>query len=337
LALEEKIMKRLIFAVIIILAFATYATQSVGQTAFSAAGVIESSTGGFKYPDGSVQLSAILPPCTAITYLPYSIFEEGVYCLTGNLATSLLSGNAITVSADNVVLDLNGWTLDGLGAGSDTATTGIYANQRKNITIRNGSIRGFLYGIALRDSEPYTNSQNHLIEHIRADQNTFRGMQVSGSNCEVRRNQVVNTGGSTEVGGIYVGLYLLGPNGRVLNNDVSNTVATTGNSVGGIHLGSASGGVVESNRISSVIGDGPTNYGIEIIRSDHVLVRDNSITSVGYGAYLIFSNDALVRANNISNADAGIYFNSATGKYRDNLTSGVTTPFTGGTDAGGND
>jgi hypothetical protein len=41
--------------------------------------------------------------------------------------------------------------------------------------------------------------------------------------------------------------------------------------------------------------------------------------------------------NRISWADVGIFFNgSSFGKYRDNLTVGVTTNFTGGTDAGNN-
>jgi hypothetical protein len=51
-------MKRLTFAVIVILAFATYAIQTVGQTSISTGGVIESKSGGFKFPDGSVQDSA---------------------------------------------------------------------------------------------------------------------------------------------------------------------------------------------------------------------------------------------------------------------------------------
>jgi hypothetical protein len=32
-----------------------------------------------------------------------------------------------------------------------------------------------------------------------------------------------------------------------------------------------------------------------------------------------------------------VVFDAATGKYRANLTSGVITPYTGGTDAGGNE
>jgi hypothetical protein len=43
----------------------------------------------------------------------------------------------------------------------------------------------------------------------------------------------------------------------------------------------------------------------------------------------------LVVNNRITGADRGIDF-LGTGKYRDNLTADVTTPFFGGTDAGNN-
>jgi hypothetical protein len=40
--------------------------------------------------------------------------------------------------------------------------------------------------------------------------------------------------------------------------------------------------------------------------------------------------------NRITDADLGIDFALGTGKYRDNLTFGVTTPYNGGTNAGNN-
>ena len=79
-------MRQTFFAVVVTFACAIYAIQAVGQSTISAGGVIESTSGGFKFPDGTVQLSAILPPCTAITYIPYVITEEGVYCFTGTHA-----------------------------------------------------------------------------------------------------------------------------------------------------------------------------------------------------------------------------------------------------------
>lgn len=51
-------MNRIRIVVILSLIFTTYAVQAVEQTAFSGAGVIESTAGGFRFPDGSMQTSA---------------------------------------------------------------------------------------------------------------------------------------------------------------------------------------------------------------------------------------------------------------------------------------
>lgn len=51
-------MKRTIITAIFSLAFAAFAIHARDQTAFKGAGIIESTAGGFRFPDGSVQLSA---------------------------------------------------------------------------------------------------------------------------------------------------------------------------------------------------------------------------------------------------------------------------------------
>src|SRR6185436_7417404 len=90
--------------------------------------------------------------CAVINYLPYTINQPGCYCLAGNLTTVLSSGNAITIDADNVYLDLDGHTIDNRGAGNSTAALGVYAYNRANVTVRNGAIRGFYTGVFLEAS-----------------------------------------------------------------------------------------------------------------------------------------------------------------------------------------
>src|SRR6266571_814513 len=84
--------------------------------------------------------------CTAITSLPAVITVQGIYCFTGDLATGITSGNAIDIQTNNVVLDLNGFKLGGLAAGPGTQASGIHAFDRQNLTIKNGTVRGFLTG-----------------------------------------------------------------------------------------------------------------------------------------------------------------------------------------------
>ena len=96
--------------------------------------------------------------CAPITTLPTIIAAQGIYCFTGHLSTAITSGNAIDIQTNNVILDLNGFKLGGLAAGAGTTAIGIHALDRQNITIKNGTVRGFLRGIQLEASGP---SQGH--------------------------------------------------------------------------------------------------------------------------------------------------------------------------------
>jgi hypothetical protein len=257
--------------------------------------------------------------CTAITTLPYTITTQGAYCLTGNLTTSMASGNAITINTNNVVLDLNAFKIGGLGAGTTTQANGIYAYQRQNITIKNGTVRGFLYGIKLDDIYPYTTSQGHVIEDIRADQNTFAGMWILGNSNMIHNNLIIATGGATgsSPDSTALGLFAGGPNTQVLNNTVSEVSGQGAGGATGIELYTASNSVAANNRISNI----------------------TSPSGISYGVYVFVSNDIIISDNRLSSMHYGIYFDSGTsissGTYMNNLVQGATVAaYTGGTAAG---
>lgn len=56
-------MKRIFIAVILSLVFTAFAVHATQQTAFKGEGLIESTTGGFKFPDGTIQTKAISTIC----------------------------------------------------------------------------------------------------------------------------------------------------------------------------------------------------------------------------------------------------------------------------------
>ena len=226
--------------------------------------------------------------CRPIAGLPASITEAGAYCLSGDLATPAAQGFAIRIMAEDVVLDLNGFTLAGHPPDRRTTTTfGILATGGRNITVRNGTVRGFFDGISMV-------ATGVIVENIRADDNTHRGIFVGGPGNIVRNNQVLATGGTTVGAGIpevvrAIAISVVGAAPRVLNNDVTG------------------------------------------------LANEN--TSPPTGIFLINVTGALVVGNRIAFVDTGIEFSTAAvseGKYRDNLTVAVGTPYVGGTDAGNN-
>ncbi len=250
--------------------------------------------------------------CTEITTAPYTISTQGVYCLNGNLETNMASGNAITINVNNVVIDLNGHKIGNLAAGPTTTARGIYANQRQNITIRNGTIRGFQYGIRLNDVSPYTTSQGHIIEDIRADLNTLVGIQVQGRGNIIRNNIVVSTGRTDLTDSSAFGIYIAGPGNHIINNDVNETKEHGTGTAYAIAGEVCDGLVTDNNRVgNAALGTG-TSYGIYLGAADDVLLTNNKIARLEYG----------------------IYFDASTGAYMDSLIYGATTAFTGGSAAG---
>ena len=81
-----------------------------------------------------------IEPRTAIESLPFNITQSGSYYFTKNLNFTAASGDAITISASNVTLDLMGFTLS-----SSNAVTGDAIRMNaglRNIAVRNGVIAG---------------------------------------------------------------------------------------------------------------------------------------------------------------------------------------------------
>ena len=217
------------------------------------------------------------------------------------------------ISANNVTLDLNGWRLGGLAAPRTTQATGISAAFRKNITVRNGTIRGFRKAVSLSDNSPYTTSQGHLVEEIRAEQNTYVGIETKGNGNIVRRCQIVDTG-DPEGGVPSYGVFAFGPGTRVINNDVIGVTGRSNGVVAGVGISGANGAIVKQNRINEIatIGTGPTN-GISIALSNNVTIIENEINNSG---------------------EYGIHFSASSGIYKDNVVNNATTAFSGGTAAG---
>jgi hypothetical protein len=244
--------------------------------------------------------------CTAITTLPFTISAPGTYCLLTDLTTSITGAAAINIDANSVTLDLNGHRLAG-NAGAATQAYGIHAQNRRFLVIRNGTVRGFQYGVILQDPGSAGSS---IVEDIVAEKNFFIGIKVDGTGNVVRRNLVVSTGGTTA----------FGPNSGAF----------------GIVSDGGMGNVLHDNQVAGVAGTG-TGSGFGILSgASNTVIERNQIANAQTGILALAPN-VLVSDNRVVTANLGIWFDGAgTGKYRNNLTTAVTTLALGGTDAGGN-
>ena len=211
----------------------------------------------------------------AITTLPATVNAPGIWCLDGNLATSMASGNAINIVASNATIDCNHFILDGSGAGTSTATIGIAGANLLNATIRNCDIRGFLHGVRLVGT-----TGGHLVEDNRFYKNTYIAVIVHGTGSVVRRNRVFDTGGAPSPD-FAVGIYTAN-SVDVQDNIISGVTARTGSNGNayGIHTESNPTGTLSGNLIRGLQRQGTgTQYGIYNSNSGRISLVDNDLTS----------------------------------------------------------
>ncbi len=114
---------------------------------------------------------------TKITSVPYTISNPGFYYFGKNLTYSGSGNAAITVNADNVTLDLMGFSLTKDGALD--STYGIYLNGRTNVEIRNGTVCNFSGSTAILEAS--YSGKNHRVINVRVTNNS-NGIMLNGTN-----------------------------------------------------------------------------------------------------------------------------------------------------------
>ncbi len=123
----------------------------------------------------------------------YIIGQSGSYYFTGDITVADLNKNGITVEANDVTIDLSGYSLIGPGKAVGTSGDGIYMYGRSNIDIRNGTIKDFASNGIYAGPNILENHKGHQVIYIRAISNGVNGIYLSGrgqliQNCTVAFN-----------------------------------------------------------------------------------------------------------------------------------------------------
>jgi hypothetical protein len=198
--------------------------------------------------------------CREIAAVPVQITKGGAYCLKQDVIAHLEREEAaIVVAADAVVLDLGGFTLSGRGG------FGLKATGRSEVTIRNGTIRGFRRGVLLEGSGGL-----HVVEGLKIESQD-EGLRVEGRGNLVRANSIARHGTGP-------GLIVRGALARVLQNEVT---LASGRAGAAIALRDADGAIVEGNRVSGQARSG--SVGVVVTSGDAVLVLGNDLRSSDEG------------------------------------------------------
>jgi parallel beta-helix repeat protein len=211
-------------------------------------------------------------PRKPISSVPYTITESGSYYLSANAQTTSSLFNGITIWANNVTLDLKGFSLIG------DETAGLHGisieGTHKNITIRNGTITNW-GGNGIE--APDTNSCR--VEDLQVIDNKRSGIHLPGdgqivTNCTVSNN---GTSASNYVYGINVGI-----GSTVTDCTVSNNGNLASNLVYGIRAGKGSRVISNIAHNNGTSATGLSVYGIYPLYGS--MVTGNSVYHNGDSA-----------------------------------------------------
>jgi parallel beta-helix repeat protein len=221
-----------------------------------------------------------IEPRTPISSVAYAITQPGSYYLTTNII-DVSNQNGININANNVTLDLKGFSLLGF-SGPGGNNIGINIGPYTNVIVRNGIISGWGFaGIQCT-------ANNVILEHlILSADNT--GMLWNGNDDVIRYCMV---SGNSQ------GISLSGSGSLVVDNELA------GNSVG-IFV-NAGNSQIEGNHVT-----GNGGYGIQILSESYVtnniLIRN---TVRGSGANNYSFNSSQIIGPLITNTVSGIITNS---------------------------
>ena len=262
--------------------------------------------------------------CKKIQSLPFSITVAGSYCVTKDLSISISSATevaAIEIRADNVVLDLGGYAVSYIAVDNTSVVRAIRTfGVRRSVTVRNGTIKGFVGAVYLIGDNVGLNNAGNVVENLRVQDCINLGISVYGKGNIVRDNHIVNTVGRADIAsGTATALGAFGSGNMVINNDVIGTHSAVTDDVSvaqGILFNSCNQCVAEKNRI--------------------VDTESPNLNSAR-GIWVLTGSDVLVVNNRIIKSVFGIAFDGvSTGLYRDNIAAACTLPYSGGTNAGNN-
>jgi hypothetical protein len=203
---------------------------------------------------------------TKITSLPFPIKNSGFYYLGSNLTCA--SGDAIDITADNVVLDLMGFTITG-----NTSSYGIYFTQ-SNVEIRNGTVTGCKEGI-------FGNGQNNRVVNVKLTNHAHCAVELYGGSALIKDSLASNSGDTTIISTMFVA------SGTITGCTACN------NPTGGI--GASGPGLITNN-----VADSNTTSGIRV--GNDIYINGNcALNNSGSGNYYLASGTDVVWGMNVGN------------------------------------
>lgn len=246
---------------------------------------------------------------TPLSSIPFVISSPGSYYLTTNL-TGTSGQSGFTIAADNVTLDLNGFTLTGSGSQSGILVSGA----RRNLTVMNGTLQNWTQRGVFA-----TNATGSTFARLRLLNNPAHGMWVGRNNVVKECVATANTVGiETGPGCVVTDCNIFQNNGCGLRvavgsrvaqcNTVSNLfygIITTGHAQVSqcVVQGNDVGGVsIDSGEVSDCLVSRNLGNGVEVYIQGEV----RQCTVIGNTNHGVFANNTAAVLNNTLQANGTV-------------------------------
>jgi hypothetical protein len=221
--------------------------------------------------------------CTDLPALPATITTPGHYCLNRNFSQAFTTA-AINIAASNVLLDCNGHAVTQTAS---NGVAGVYASNRRQVTVQGCTLNSFGRGIALFESDPGASQDNRVVgNELRGSQIT--AIQVAGSGTVIDDNHISGNVGSTADANTY-GI-LVSANGQfgtgtmLRRNVVTRFAPTVAVNPVAIYVLSVYGPMVTDNHVDSMWAPaGRQAYGIVFAGASlsSLAARNHVVAAIG--------------------------------------------------------
>jgi hypothetical protein len=233
-------------------------------------------------------------PRTPISAFGTTLTTPGSYFLTANLVSGSSTNDGILVRADNVTIDLNGFSIISTSAAGATSPAGIRIDGSltpiSNVTVCNGRITGFDRAVRVQNS-----FSNIIVDNIHAADCRRAGIEANSISPTGSQNITIR---------------------RCVVDGIDGTGEGTNVSCDGIALISCTA-VVDTCVVRNIVAAGTGSAScITASTCTNTFVINNFVSQSSFGLRVIGGGTTVY--------------------YRDNLTAGCATPFSGGVDRGGN-
>ncbi len=276
-----------------------------------------------------------IEPRTPISSLPFSITQPGTYYVTSNLSSQ---GTGIYISADNVNVDLMGHTITFVGDvvnAPGITLEGAVDDLIDNVTVRNGSVRGFQYGVRIDYARDCRIEGLHVADSTTSGVYFFNGAGLSERNtvkdCHIVRSGLygirVSVGEVGEwsrntISGCVVeqsgfsGTEIFLNEGTANENTITDSIFRDNSNWGILFNGNEGASIIGNSVLNSTI-TGNTGVGVQVISAgpggdaSETTIRDCKVTRNGGDGIFVAAS---LGATSIGNVIHGCQV-SGTGNY----------------------